>query len=86
MIELLRDAKSGFARVGVLSNANNPGSRGYLNAILDAGKPLQVGFEVYDVQRAEDIDLAFQNPQGNIQGMVVFPEAFFWVHSQAADC
>jgi putative ABC transport system substrate-binding protein len=78
MIQLLNDAISGVSRVGVLWNSANPGSRVYLDAMRDAAEPLQVILKIHDVRRTEDIDLAFQALEGNVEGLVVFPEPLMW--------
>jgi ABC-type uncharacterized transport system substrate-binding protein len=82
MIQILIETISGVRQVGVLWNSANPGSRVYLDAMLDAAGPLRVSINAHDVRRAEDIDLAFQALRGSVEGLVVIPESLMWTQRQ----
>jgi hypothetical protein len=44
----------------------------------DASEPLRVILKDHDVRRAEDVDSAFLALEGNVEGLVVFPEPLMW--------
>jgi putative ABC transport system substrate-binding protein len=80
MIQLLIEADPAVKRVGALWNSANPGSGVYLDAMRQVAGSLGVALEAYDVRSAEDIDVAFRALNGQVQGLVVFPEGLLWTH------
>jgi putative tryptophan/tyrosine transport system substrate-binding protein len=68
MVQLLIEAVPAVTLVGVLWNSANPGSSLYLDSVRQAAQRLRVGMEAYDVRRAEDVDVTFQELDGRLRG------------------
>jgi putative ABC transport system substrate-binding protein len=80
MVQLLHEAVPDVTRMGVLWNSANPGSRFYLGAVEHAAQSLKITLKVCDVQKAEDIDVAFGSLHGSVDGLIVFPEGLLWTY------
>jgi putative ABC transport system substrate-binding protein len=80
MVQLLHEAVPDITRMGVLWNSANPGSRFYLDAVENAAQSLKITLKACDVQKAEDIDVAFRSLHGSVEGLIVFPEGLLWTN------
>jgi putative ABC transport system substrate-binding protein len=44
------------------------------------GQQLRIALQAFDVRRAEDVDDMFRALNGQVEGLVVFPEGLLWTH------
>jgi len=79
-LELLREVAPGIRRLGILTNAENPGAVLEIRAVQEIARPL--GFEVVtpDVRHPEDILAAFDTFKGRIDALYVIADPLVTAH------
>jgi len=74
-LELLREVVSGFARVAIMGNANNPFTVLELGEVQAAARSLSLEVVVLEIRRAQDIVPAFETLKDRADALYVCTDA-----------
>ena len=74
-LELLREVVSGFARVAIMGNANNPFTVLELGEVQAAARSLSLDVVVLEIRRAQDIVPAFETLKDRADALYVCTDA-----------
>jgi putative tryptophan/tyrosine transport system substrate-binding protein len=70
-LELLREVVPNLRRLAIIANAGYPGARLELSEIQAAARTLDVGVDVFEIQRTEDITPAFEALKNRAEALYV---------------
>jgi putative ABC transport system substrate-binding protein len=73
-LELMKSLMPGLEHAGVLMNPDNPAMTSVLRAMDELAKAMSIRLQQVAVRRLEELDSAFQQAQGQIEGLTVIED------------